>query len=66
MATRYKKTFIDDPRVSKDINPNIIQKITDEDEERTNTFIPKDEDNTDYQDYLEWVSQGNTTEPRDE
>ena len=47
MATRYKKTFIDDPRVSKDINPNIIQKITDEDEERTNTFIPKDEDNTD-------------------
>ena len=66
MATRYKKTFIDDPRVSKDINPNIIQKITDEDEERTNTFIPKDEDNTDYQDNLEWVAEGNTPEPADE
>lgn len=25
-------------------------------------FIPKDESNTDYQEYLEWVAEGNTPE----
>ena len=30
------------------------------------TFIPKDEGNTDYQEYLEWVAQGNTAEAADE
>ena len=63
MATRYKKTTMDDPSVNKDINPNIIQKITDEDGERSNTFIPKDESNTDYQEYLAWVAEGNEPEP---
>ena len=66
MATRYKKTFIDDPSVSKDINPNIIQRITDEDDERSNTSIPKDEDNLDYQEYLKWIAEGNEAEPADE
>jgi hypothetical protein len=31
-----------------------------------NAFIPFDNDNVDYQKYLEWVSQGNQPEPADE
>ena len=43
----------------KDDN-NVIQRISD------GAFIPKDTDNTDYQAYLKWVSEGNTPEPADE
>ena len=32
----------------------------------TNTSIPLAEDNTDYQEYLKWVAEGNTPEPADE
>ena len=31
-----------------------------------NAYIPKDETNTDYQEYLEWVAEGNTAEEADE
>ena len=30
-----------------------------------NAFIPADEQNTDYQEYLEWVAEGNTAEAAD-
>ena len=30
-----------------------------------NAFIPKDTENTDYQEYLEWVDAGNTPDPAD-
>ena len=30
------------------------------------TSFPADPDNTDYQEYLKWVAEGNTPEPADE
>ena len=41
----------------KDIN-RIIRKLD-------GAQIPKDPENTDYQDYLEWVAEGNTADPAD-
>ena len=29
-------------------------------------YIPMSEDNTDYQDYLKWLEEGNTPEPADQ
>lgn len=42
------------------ISTTCIKRIAD------NAFIPFDNDNVDYQKYLEWVSQGNQPEPADE
>lgn len=39
---------------------NQIQRLTD------NAFIPFDPANTDYQEYLLWLSEGNEPEPADE
>jgi len=41
-------------------NPNMILRISD------GAYIPASTENTDYQEYLEWVAEGNTAEAIDE
>jgi len=42
------------------INPNTIIRLSD------GAFIPTDERNSDYKEYLAWVAQGNTPESYDD
>ena len=55
MTYTYKK--IKNPM--GDVYSNLILRKED------NAFIPFDEANTDYQEYLEWVAEGNTAEAAD-
>jgi hypothetical protein len=41
-------------------NAECVKRVSD------NTFIPFDLSNTDYQEYLKWLAEGNTPEPADE
>ena len=50
----YKKISYKDGNNNSVEMENIIFRISD------NTFIPFDPDNTDYQAYLKWLSEGNT------
>jgi len=52
----YKKTK---SGITGEENPNIIFRTTD------NVYIPVSEGNTDYQEYLAWVAEGNTAEAAD-
>ena len=57
MATRYK--LIADSPMGK---VKSIKRILDD---GTISCIPEDTGNTDYQEYLSWVAEGNTTEAAD-
>ena len=47
-------------KLTQEVVPTTILRKTD------NTFIPNDPANTDYQEYLAWLQEGNEPEPADE
>tara|TARA_R100000353_G_scaffold121576_1_gene86446 strand:- start:190 stop:363 length:174 start_codon:yes stop_codon:yes gene_type:complete len=57
MTYKYLKSGSDDS-VKVQVT-DLILRISD------NALIPFDEDNTDYQEYLAWVAEGNTAEAAD-
>lgn len=52
--------------VYKLIKDNLTNEISTVQRLADNAFIPFDPANTDYQEYLQWVAEGNTPEPADE
>tara|TARA_B100000927_G_scaffold90726_1_gene73369 strand:+ start:2539 stop:2919 length:381 start_codon:yes stop_codon:yes gene_type:complete len=56
----YKLLKITDPTTGNKIDADVILRTSD------NASIPKDKTNTDYQEYLEWVAEGNTAEKADD
>jgi hypothetical protein len=53
-------------KLLKDKRTNNITNIELTDSNNKKYCIPLDEANTDYQEYLAWVAEGNTPEPADE
>ena len=53
----YRFVFIPE---TTDVDPNVIKCTT------TGSFIPCSQDNRNYQEYLEWVAEGNTPEAADQ
>jgi hypothetical protein len=60
MTYTYKKVSLrdDSGAIIGDSTDQILRK-------EDNSIIPFDEANTDYQEYLEWVAEGNTAEAAD-
>ena len=52
--------------VYKLIKDNLTNEISTVQRLADNAFIPFDPANADYQEYLQWVAEGNTPEPADE
>lgn len=48
--------------IKNELTGNVVSILRDVD----NSFIPFDEANTDYQEYLKWVAEGNTPLPAEE
>ena len=53
-------------KLGKDLISGQIRSVNKIDDDGQIYGIPFDPDNTDYQAYLKWVSEGNTPEPADE
>ena len=45
------------------LHKNLFEEINTVVKVDSNTYIPFDPANTDYQEYLEWLAEGNTPEP---
>ena len=56
VTPNYNNKLIKDPLTNE---VRSVKRTTD------NVFIPFDDNNTDYQDYLAWVAEGNTPDPAD-